>query len=110
MTQVVGVRWREADPVSYATAEDFTLPMKSYVVVQMEKSQELAWVCRDSKQLVACLPDSGLRIRVVHRAPRPVTLVACNRTVNLKKWPSRLPVKSQGIKHSHEDRRRTLHL
>ena len=37
MTQVVGVRWREADPVSYATAEDFTLPMKSYVVVQMEK-------------------------------------------------------------------------
>jgi hypothetical protein len=37
MTQVVGVRWREADPVSYATAEDFMLPMKSYVVVQMEK-------------------------------------------------------------------------
>lgn len=68
MTQVVGVRWREADPVSYATAEDFTLPMKSYVVVQMEKSQELAWVCRDSKQLVACLPDSGLGMRVVHRA------------------------------------------
>ena len=68
MTQIVGVRWREADPVSYATAEDFTLPMKSYVVVQMEKSQELAWVCRDSKQLVACLPDSDLGMRVVRRA------------------------------------------
>ena len=68
MTQVVGVRWRQANPVSYATAEDFTLPMKSYVVVQMEKSQELAWVCRDSKHLVACLPDSDLGMRVVHRA------------------------------------------
>ena len=42
MTQVVGVRWRQANPVSYATAEDFTLPMKSYVVVQMEKTQDLA--------------------------------------------------------------------
>ena len=54
--------------MSYATAEDFTLPMKSYVVVQMEKSQELAWVCRDSKHLVACLPDSDLGMRAVHRA------------------------------------------
>jgi cell fate regulator YaaT (PSP1 superfamily) len=54
--------------VSYAIAGDFTLPMKSYVVVQMEKSQELAWVCRDSKELVVCLPETGPGVRVVRRA------------------------------------------
>lgn len=54
--------------MSYAIAGDFTLPMKSYVVVQMEKSQELAWVCRDSKELVACLPETGPGMRVVRRA------------------------------------------
>lgn len=54
--------------MSYAIAGDFTLPMKSYVVVQMEKSQELAWVCRDNKELVACLPETGPGMRVVRRA------------------------------------------
>ena len=34
----------------------------------MEKSQELAWVCRDSKQLVACLTDSDLGMRVTRLA------------------------------------------
>ena len=41
MSRVVGVRWRTADPVAYAKAGDFTLPLKSYVVVQLEKAQEL---------------------------------------------------------------------
>ena len=68
MTRVVGVRWREADPVSYAIADDFTLPIKSYVVVQMEKSQELAWVCREAKEMVACQPEPEPSMRVVRRA------------------------------------------
>ena len=42
MTRVVGVRWRTADPVTHAAADDFTLPIKSYVLVQLEKAQELA--------------------------------------------------------------------
>lgn len=68
MTRVVGVRWREADPVSYAIAGDFTLPMKSYVVVQMEKTQELAWICREAKELVSCSPDPEPALRVLRRA------------------------------------------
>ena len=60
MTRVVGVRWREADPVRYAKAGDLSLPVKSHVVVQLEKSQELAWVCREVSELVACQPDEEL--------------------------------------------------
>ena len=36
MTRVVGVRWRKADPVSYAKAGDFSLPINSYVVMHWE--------------------------------------------------------------------------
>ena len=68
MTKVVGVRWRTADPVTYAKAGDFSLPLKSYVVVQLEKSQELAWVCRKPAELVAAQPEEGLSVRVVRRA------------------------------------------
>ncbi len=68
MTWVVGVRWRESDPVSYAVSGDFSLPMKSYVVVQMEKSQELAWVCRKAKEMVSCSPDPEPNMRVLRRA------------------------------------------
>ena len=79
--------------MSYAIAGDFILPMKSYVVVQMEKSQELAWVCRDSKELVACLPETGPGMC----AGQPlVTLAACNRTVISKKRPLRSPAKKRG--------------
>ncbi|MBT98635.1 MAG: hypothetical protein CL902_08405 [Dehalococcoidia bacterium] len=68
MTRVVGIRWRETDPVSYAVAGDFNLPLKSYVVVQMEKSQELAWVCREAKEMVSCSPDPEPNMRVLRRA------------------------------------------
>ncbi|PKB71995.1 MAG: hypothetical protein BZY87_02535 [SAR202 cluster bacterium Io17-Chloro-G6] len=68
MTRVVGVRWRSADPVIYAKASDFSLPINSYVVLQLEKSQELAWVCREPSQLVVAQPDQGLSNQVVRRA------------------------------------------
>ncbi len=68
MTKVVGVRWRTADPVTYAVAGDVPLPLKSYVVVQLEKSQELAWICREPAELVAALPDEEPSVRVVRRA------------------------------------------
>ena len=68
MTRVVGVRWRDSDPVSYASAGDFTLPLNSYVVLQLEKSQELARVCRKTVELIVSQPDPELSIRVVRRA------------------------------------------
>ena len=36
MTKVVGVRWRTADPVTYAVAGVFPLPLKGYIVLQLE--------------------------------------------------------------------------
>jgi hypothetical protein len=30
--------------------------MNSYVVLQLEKSQEIAWVCREAAKSVACEP------------------------------------------------------
>ncbi len=68
MIRVVGVRWRTADPVTYAVAGDLSLPLKSYVVLQLEKSQELAWVCREPAELIAAQPDEGPSVRVVRRA------------------------------------------
>ena len=68
MTRVVGLRWREADPIIYAVAGDLSLPLKSYVVLQLEKSQELAWVCREAAELVASHPDPAPPARVVRRA------------------------------------------
>ena len=68
MSRIVGVRWRTADPVTYAEAGDLTLPMKSHVVLQLEKTQELAWVCREPATLIAALPDGGPSARIVRRA------------------------------------------
>lgn len=42
MTRIVGLRWRKADSMIYAKARDFSLPTNSYVVMQLDKSQELA--------------------------------------------------------------------
>ena len=68
MTRIVGVRWRDTDPVRYASAGDFTLPLNSYVVVQLETSQELGRVCRKTAELLVSQPDPEPSMRVVRRA------------------------------------------
>ncbi|MDA0264636.1 MAG: regulatory iron-sulfur-containing complex subunit RicT [Chloroflexi bacterium] len=68
MTRVVGLRWRKADPVRYAEAGDLSLPLNCYVVLQLEKSQELAWVCREAAEMVARQPEEDLNIRIVRKA------------------------------------------
>ena len=68
MIRVVGVRWREADPITYAQAGDLSLPLKSHVVVQLEKSQELAWVCRETAETVECQPGEEPSMHIVRRA------------------------------------------
>lgn len=62
------MRWRKSDPIIYAQAGDFSLPLKSYVVLQLEKSQELAWVCREVAELIVCQPEEEPAARVVRRA------------------------------------------
>ena len=69
MTRVVGVRWQDSDPVSYASAGDFTLPLNSYVVVQLEEPQELARVYREASELVVSQPDAEPSIRRSHQEP-----------------------------------------
>ncbi|MEE8466133.1 MAG: regulatory iron-sulfur-containing complex subunit RicT, partial [Dehalococcoidia bacterium] len=68
MTRVVGLRWRKADPIMYAKAGDFSMPLNSYVVLQLERSQELAWVCREAAETVACQPGEEPAAHVVRRA------------------------------------------
>lgn len=68
LTRVVGVRWRKSDPVSYASVGDLPLRLNTWVILQMEKGQEIAWVCREVKDLVACQPDEKPTIRVVRKA------------------------------------------
>ena len=68
MTRVEGVRWREADPLNNAKAGDLSLPLKSYVVLQLEKSQELAWVCREAAERVDCQPGEEPLMHVVRKA------------------------------------------
>lgn len=69
---MVGVRWREANPLNYAKAGDLSLPLKSYVVLQLEKSQELAWVCREAAERVDCQIDRGDRTLRKQPLLRPV--------------------------------------
>ena len=37
MNSVVGIRWRQADPIAYADAEEMEIRRKNDVVVQGEK-------------------------------------------------------------------------
>jgi len=52
MNRVVGIRWRKADPISYADPGELDLRRNSYVVVQGAKGQEIGWVVREPASLV----------------------------------------------------------
>ena len=40
LSRIVGVRWREADPVIYVDSGDMELNQGNYVVLHTEKGQE----------------------------------------------------------------------
>ncbi|PKB80570.1 MAG: hypothetical protein BZY88_08560 [SAR202 cluster bacterium Io17-Chloro-G9] len=68
MNRVAGVRWRKADPVTYVKVGEENLHRNGHVVVQLEKGQELAWVVREPKDLVASIPEEQHDVRFVRIA------------------------------------------
>ena len=68
MNRVVGIRWREANPIIFADAGDLELINKNYVVVRAEKGQELGWVVREPRILVLSQPEEELQLTVVRKA------------------------------------------
>jgi len=68
VTRVVGIRWRTADPISYADAADLEMQRNNYVVVQAEKGQEFGWVVKDPRSLVMSQPDDEPLLTVLRKA------------------------------------------
>ena len=52
MSLVVGIRWRKADPLTYADAGDLAMKRNAMVVVQGDKVRELGWVMREPASAV----------------------------------------------------------
>lgn len=68
MIRIAGVRWRSADPVTYADAGDLALKLRGHVVLEGEKGQELGWVVREPKDVLVVQPEDSLAFRIVRRA------------------------------------------
>jgi len=60
MNRVVGVRFRRADKVCYCDPREFDCRLNSYVIVQMEKGQEMGWVVKEPKDVVHKQPQEPL--------------------------------------------------
>ena len=54
MNRIVGVRWRKADPSTYADAGQLEIRRNNYVVLEAEKGQEFCWVVGEPRSLVLC--------------------------------------------------------
>ena len=67
MTRVVGVRWRTADPISFADAGDYEMQRNNYVVLTTEKGQEFGWVVKEPRSLVMSQPDDELLLTVLRK-------------------------------------------
>ena len=68
MTRVVGIRWRQADPITYADAGELEMRRKNYVVVQAKKGQEFGWVVREPLSLVMSQPEDEPLLTVIRKA------------------------------------------
>ncbi|MCI0793079.1 MAG: stage 0 sporulation protein, partial [Chloroflexi bacterium] len=68
MTRVTGIRWRQADPITYVDAADLELRRNNYVVVQAAKGEEFAWVVREPRNLVLSQPDDEPLLTVTRKA------------------------------------------
>ncbi len=68
MNRVVGLRWRQADPITYADAGEVELRRKNYVVMQGGKGQEFGWVVREPASFIWSEPDDAPLPTVVRKA------------------------------------------
>lgn len=68
MSQVVAVRWRTADALTYARVVDLEVSRNQYVVIQTDKGQEMGWVVGPARDLVFAQPEEEPLAKVVRRA------------------------------------------
>jgi cell fate regulator YaaT (PSP1 superfamily) len=68
MEQVVGIRFRDAGPISYGIAPDVALQVNNYVIVQADKGMEFAWVVREPINLVHYQGDAAPLLTIVRKA------------------------------------------
>lgn len=68
MNRVVGIRWRKADPISYADPGELDMRRNSYVVVQGGKGQEIGWVVREPASLLWAQPEDQPQVTILRKA------------------------------------------
>ena len=49
MNRIFSVRWRTADPLTYARVTDLEVSRNNQVIIQTDKGQELGWVVGEPK-------------------------------------------------------------
>ena len=62
MNGIVGVRFHEADPLTYCSPGDLDLGGGDYVVVRTNHGEQLGWVVLTPDQVLAAEPDGPLRV------------------------------------------------
>ncbi len=67
MTRVVGVRWRTADPISFADAGNYELHRNNYVVLTTQRGPEFGWVVKEPQGLVMSQPDDEVLLTVLRK-------------------------------------------
>ena len=62
MDGIVGVRFHEADPLTYCSPGDLALGSGDYVVVRTDRGEQLGWVVLTPDQILAAEPEGPLRV------------------------------------------------
>ncbi len=66
-SRIVGVRWRESEPLVYVDAGEMELNHGNYVVIQTDKGQEFGWVVRQPQNIVLAQPEGDSQATVVRK-------------------------------------------
>ena len=62
MDGIVGVRFHEADPLTYCSPGDLALGSGDYVVVRTDRGEQLGWTVLTPDQVLAADPEGPLRV------------------------------------------------
>ena len=68
MNHIVSVRWRTADPLTYARVTDVEVSRNNHVIIQTDKGQEFGWVVGEPQALVFTQPEEERLAMVVRKA------------------------------------------
>ena len=68
MNRIVSVRWRTADPFTYARVNDVEVSRNNQWIIQTQKGQESGWVVGEPQNLVFTQPEEESLATVVRKA------------------------------------------